>query len=229
MNIYQLIFQFSLIDTPLSTEQLTSPRITLSITRPLELEYFHLRHQAIVFALLVNRVQFITDSTHALTLHSVNATRASLCEILATNVLRRVHESDLRKESLPHSHRSVRETVTQKLTAEEEEKCLLKSANVLATAFEMFQGAPTEVRRNMEADWGAKHAQKILSSQCNALEMAIVSEAKQFIRSPACQRVIGQSFFFSSTSLDMNSNTRCYDHHRGNLGRQDSLQLDSYL
>ncbi|EGG05634.1 uncharacterized protein MELLADRAFT_78077, partial [Melampsora larici-populina 98AG31] len=144
-----------LIDTPLSTEQLTSPRITLSITRPLELEYFNLRHPAIVFALLVNRVQFITDSTHALTLHSVNATRASLCEILATNVLRRVHESDLIKESQHLSNRSKRmksSTVTPKLTPEEEENCLLKSANVLATAFEMFQGAPIEVIRNMEAD-----------------------------------------------------------------------------
>ncbi|KAG0150562.1 hypothetical protein CROQUDRAFT_72833 [Cronartium quercuum f. sp. fusiforme G11] len=197
-----------LIDTPLSTEQLTSPRITLSITRPLELEYFNLRHEAIVFALLVNRVQFITDSTHALTLHSVNATRASLCEILATNVLRRVHESDLMKETnyVANSQNRVTPlTVTQKLTPEEEENCLLKSANVLATAFAMFQGAPAEVIKNMEADWGAKDAKKILSSQCNALEMAIVSEAKQFIRSPACQRVIEAiwtgKIVYSSTAI----------------------------
>ncbi|KAH9816788.1 hypothetical protein DFH28DRAFT_964472 [Melampsora americana] len=87
-------------------------------------------------------------------------------------------------------HRSKSLTITPKLTAEEEENCLLKSANVLATAFEMFQGAPIEVKQNMESAWGVKDTKKILASQCNALEMAIVSEAKQFIRSPACQRVI---------------------------------------
>ncbi|EGF98899.1 uncharacterized protein MELLADRAFT_95070 [Melampsora larici-populina 98AG31] len=59
------------------------------------------------------------------------------------------------------------------LTPEEEENCLFKLANVLATAFEMFQGAPIKAIQNMEAVWGVKDTKKILTSQCNALEMAI--------------------------------------------------------
>ncbi|KAA1113552.1 hypothetical protein PGT21_033442 [Puccinia graminis f. sp. tritici] len=219
LGIHQLIHRIrfdllTLIDTPLSTEQLTSPAITFSITRPLELTYFNLAHHAIIFALLVNRVQFITDSTHALTLHSVNATRASLCEILATNILRRVHESDLHSFQ-PSSSRSkstntttTRHTVNQKLTPEEEEACLLKSANVLATAFSPFEGAPTQVISFLEADWGSSDAKNVLSRQSNALEMAIVSEAKQFIRSPACQRVIdaiwsGKIVYTSTAIVDI--------------------------
>ncbi|KAH9457577.1 hypothetical protein Pst134EA_021450 [Puccinia striiformis f. sp. tritici] len=221
-SIHQLIHRIrfdllTLIDTPLSTEQLTSPAITFSITRPLELTYFNLEHQAIIFALLVNRTQFITDSTHALTLHSVNATRASLCELLATNILRRVHESDLLKNLNPppssksNKHKPAhynRHTVNQKLTPEEEEACLLKSANVLATAFSLFEGAPTQVISSLEADWGTSDAKNVLSRQSNALEMAIVSEAKQFIRSPACQRVIdaiwtGKIVYTSTAIVDI--------------------------
>jgi hypothetical protein len=92
------------------------------------------------------------------------------------------------KQSITQQHHY---TVNQKLTPEEEEACLLKSANVLATAFSLFQGAPPQVVHSLQADWGTKDTKNVLSRQSNALEMAIVSEAKQFIRSPACQRVIG--------------------------------------
>ncbi|OAV97381.1 hypothetical protein PTTG_08032 [Puccinia triticina 1-1 BBBD Race 1] len=206
LGIHQLIHRIrfdllTLIDTPLSTEQLTSPAITFSITRPLESTYLSLTNQAIIFALLVNRVQFSTDASHALTLHSVNATRASLCEILATNILRRLHQADL----LKHKHNT---TTSQKLTPEEEQACLLNSANVLATAFSPFEGAPAQVIAALQADWGASDSKNLLARQSNALEMAIVSEAKQFIRSPACQRVIdaiwsGKIVYTSTAIVDI--------------------------
>ncbi|CAH7682169.1 expressed protein [Phakopsora pachyrhizi] len=211
IRVYDLVHRIrldllTLIDTPLSFEQLTSPAITFSITRPLERTYLSLNHPAIIFALLVNRVQFINDSTHALTLHSVNATRASLCEILATNLLRKSHES-VNNRSLNQTGRST-PIFNRKFTREDEEAALLKSSNAIATAFCLFDGAPDNVIESLEFDFGSSDAKKIVSRQSNALEMAIVGEAKQFIRSPACQKVIdaiwtGKIVYTSTAIVDI--------------------------
>lgn len=80
---------------------------------------------------------------------------------------------------------------TKQLTDEEEATCLLKSANILAKAFSPFQGASHAVLECAHRTWGEES--DLLKMRTNAVEMAIIGEAKQFIRSPACQRVIGES------------------------------------
>lgn len=65
----------------------------------------------------------------------------------------------------------------------------LPLATVLLTPWAMFQGAADEVidRAKEEGD------DDLLTQGGNALEMAIISGSKRFIRSPSCQKVIGES------------------------------------
>lgn len=60
----------NMIDTPLSAEQLASPRISLSVIKPLSEEYHRLQHPAILFALFVCHIHFDNISSHAMSLHS---------------------------------------------------------------------------------------------------------------------------------------------------------------
>lgn len=60
----------TMIDTPLSAEQLASPRISISVIKPLSDDYYRLQHPAILFALFVCHIHFARISSHALSLHS---------------------------------------------------------------------------------------------------------------------------------------------------------------
>lgn len=65
------------------------PDLTYSLTLPLQEKYFELQRRgnlAIVFALLVNRVYFLRDSSFST--KALSETRAALCEILAIRTLR---------------------------------------------------------------------------------------------------------------------------------------------
>jgi hypothetical protein len=163
----------AVIDTPLSQEQLSSPRIVLSVIRPLEEEYYQLDNPSILYCLFVTRVHFLKQASTSSSFHSVNATRAALCEVLAICVLRRIYDEE--EPNDPHSSR----------------RTLLKLANVLARTFDVWQGAPScvlpddyETRKTAEdSPHGAR-------GQTSALELAIVTTAKNFIRSQPCQRVV---------------------------------------
>nr|ODO03889.1 hypothetical protein L204_00230 [Cryptococcus depauperatus CBS 7855] len=135
------------IDAPLTYEQLLAPDSTYTIIRPLTEKYLALQNQA--------TVQFTTDSAQ-LSIATLSLTRATLCEILASRVLRGWSE-----RSLP-------------------------LATVLLTPWALFQGAAEEVieRASEEGDGD------LLKQTGTALEMAIISSSKRFIRSPSCQKVI---------------------------------------
>ncbi|XAO25011.1 hypothetical protein I312_103820 [Cryptococcus bacillisporus CA1280] len=143
------------IDAPLTHDQLLAPDSTYTIVRPLTEKYLALQNQAIVFCLLLNKVQFSRESTQ-LSIATLSLTRATLCEILASRVLRGWSE-----RSLP-------------------------LATVLLTPWALFQGASQEVidRAREEGD------DELLKQGGTALEMAIISTSKRFIRSPSCQKVI---------------------------------------
>ncbi|WVN87843.1 uncharacterized protein L203_103038 [Cryptococcus depauperatus CBS 7841] len=135
------------IDAPLTYEQLLAPDSTYTIIRPLTEKYLALQNQATVFCLLLNKVQFTTDSAQ-LSIATLSLTRATLCEILASRVLRGWSE-----RSLP-------------------------LATVLLTPWALFQGAAEEVieRASEEGDGD------LLKQTGTALEMAIISGSKRFIR-----------------------------------------------
>jgi len=164
-----------MVDTPLSAEQLASPKIAFSIIRPLEDDYYNLNSPAILYALMVNRLHFLKTQTHTLSLHSVNATRASLCEILASCILRRIDDEppDPAWEDIKG-------------------QALLRIARYLVRSFSPFQGAPLHVippqfqlSEVKQLKVGRVHDSSSGSAQeghTSALELSLVSEAKGFIR-----------------------------------------------
>lgn len=121
---------------------------------------------------MVVRLHYLKLQTHTLSLHSVNATRANLCEILATNLLRRIADEPLQA----NENRGQR---------------LLKLANLLARAFSPFQGAPPSIvpeQFKFEEPKSSRFHKASLENahqrgHTSALELSLVSEAKIFIRS----------------------------------------------
>lgn len=173
-----------LLDDPYSTEQLRSPRMNISLIRPLvdrlyklqdisigryisEIFRANLALMEIVYCLLVNKVQFLREQTYHAHHHTVNNTRGVLCEILASRVLRRYEEDNPGR------------------------KGLLLLANVLISGFEPFQNAPSEVWQGSDParDW-LKRSKDDYKKKAPALEVAIISESKILLGSSACSRVV---------------------------------------
>ena len=120
-----------------------------------------------MYCLLVNRAQFLREQSYQSHHQTVNFTRALLCELIASKILRRFNEDNQGPEGL------------------------LLLANVLVAGFEPFQNAPEEiVRENRHArDW-AIHKRGGYGRNFTALEVAIISESKWLLSSSACQRVV---------------------------------------
>lgn len=80
-----------------------------------------------VYCLLVNRAQFLDEESYSSNRHNVNWTRATLCELIATRILRRFGEDHPGNEGL------------------------LVLAHVLVAGFDPFQNAPEHIRRQAES------------------------------------------------------------------------------
>lgn len=120
------------------------------------------------------------------TTNSVNATRAALCETLATNVLRRWADDPIDEDG------------------SDDEK-LLELAGLLARNFNVFSGAPKSVTaKDIPAAIGSDWSKGATS----ALELAIVCEAKLFLRSQPCQDVIAAIWVRASFLLSFCWRTR---------------------
>lgn len=133
----------------------------------------------IVYCLLVNRAQFLEEQSHLNNRQNVNYTRATLCELIATRILRRFGE------------------------AYDGPDGLLLLAHILVAGFEPFQNAPDSIREEAErtTSW-SNH--KTLPS----LEIAIVTESKHFLSSTTCQKVVsaiyeGRIVYTPSTFWDI--------------------------
>ncbi|KAH6683606.1 hypothetical protein F5X68DRAFT_171819 [Plectosphaerella plurivora] len=156
------------IDDPYTLQELRAPRMNMLVVRPL-VDKLHNNGDGdiwAVYCLLVNRVQFLR-SQHSQSMHqTVNIARATLCELVATRVLRRFHEKS------PGN------------------KGLLFLANILVSGFDPFHGAPDSVVcSGRRPQWPVQdrggHERKL-----TALELAILSESKTLIASSAFQRVV---------------------------------------
>jgi hypothetical protein len=163
-----------------------------------------LNNLAIVYCLLSNRLQFTHDAL-ALPHARLNITRADLCEILAIRLLthyakptqvdlpfRRhnsippIATSDTRTSAQTSGYRSAavegarqrRLSMAEPLPLRMNRKRTdeLRLANVLIAPFRPFQGAPREVLEEEELE-----GRRGMGKACNALELAIVTEAKNFI------------------------------------------------
>ncbi|KAK6540915.1 hypothetical protein TWF694_008299 [Orbilia ellipsospora] len=170
-----------LIDDPYSLKQLRDPRMNTSVVRPLVDKYYEMKDASIVFCLLVNRMQFQSEQSQQSHEQSVNLTRAILCELVATRILRRVSEDNPGSDGL------------------------LLLANILVAGFSPFQGAPDEVQQE---NLPKEHWAVAYKSRHPALEIAIVSQSKLFLSSAACQLVvnaiyIGRITYTPTTFIDI--------------------------
>ncbi|KAL5531360.1 hypothetical protein ACEPAG_4237 [Sanghuangporus baumii] len=83
-------------DTPLTYDALTAPDLTYTLTKPLEDKYANIQRRgnySVVFCFLLNRVNFLRDQN--LVTSSLSRSRAALCEIMATRLLRLYGDSTL--------------------------------------------------------------------------------------------------------------------------------------
>ncbi|KAH8677141.1 hypothetical protein BGZ61DRAFT_457673 [Ilyonectria robusta] len=157
------------IDDPYTLEHFRDPKMNALVVRPLVDRLYNPDDISVVYCLMANRVSFLRDQSK--TVHqSVNVARATLCELLASRILRRFHEDN------PGP------------------KGLLLLAHILVEGFDPFQGAPETVQRRGRG----RTSKPQRSDQENngnekkvtALELAILSESKTFISSSACQRAV---------------------------------------
>jgi hypothetical protein len=161
------------IDDPYTVEQLMSPRINVSIVRPLTDRLFDRDDISIVYCLLVNRQRFLNDQEFQLHHQTVNITRATLCELVATRILRKFNEDNPTRSGL------------------------LLLANVLVAAFSPFQNCPEQMlleHRHL-LDRHLEHETPAWDKMTNALELAILSQSKGFLGSTACRRVVEALYY----------------------------------
>ncbi|KAI5479025.1 receptor-activated ca2+-permeable cation channel [Pseudohyphozyma bogoriensis] len=151
------------IDTVLAYEQLKSPTINFSIVRPLSIKLSKGPRppSALIYALLVNRIHFLSEADSDLAFLGVNTTRADLCELLAVKLLSAY-------ETAPTS---------------------LELLHVLTADFSPFNGITKEMLSEEEdiedlQAWGQ-------DQRANALELAVFSKAKRFVKSPLVMQVVG--------------------------------------
>ena len=160
-----------------------------AVVRPLVDHLYDPDDVSVVYCLLVNRVQFLTEQIRYQAHHqTVNVTRANVCELIASRVLRRYDED--------HEGRSG----------------LLKVANVLVAGFEPFQNAPARIIRDHRTgpSWTIRYnlARPEYERMLTALEVAIVSESKNFLSTSACQKIVenvyrGRIIYTPTSFLDI--------------------------
>ncbi|KAH7170763.1 kinase-like domain-containing protein [Dactylonectria macrodidyma] len=169
----------SVVEDYLSLEQLQDLKINVTAVRPLVDKFYGLEDISIIYCLLVNRAQFLEEQSHLNNRHNVNFSRATLCELIATRILRRFGEAHPGPDGL------------------------LLLAHILVAGFEPFQNAPDEIREEAERTTSWTHHKTLPS-----LEIAIVTESKLFLSSATCQKVVnaiyeGRIVYTPSTFWDI--------------------------
>ncbi|EEU34009.1 uncharacterized protein NECHADRAFT_72149 [Fusarium vanettenii 77-13-4] len=152
-------------DDPYSLDHMTSPRFNNLVIRPLLDRLYDEYDYSIVYCLLANRVQFLREQSSVVH-QSTSIARANLCELLAIRIIRNFQEDNSGQGGL------------------------LTLSKILVEGFDPFSGAPEDVQTSGRyPQWPIQnrggHERKI-----TALELAIISESKNFLSSPGCQRVI---------------------------------------
>ncbi|KAB5530300.1 receptor-activated Ca2+-permeable cation channel [Coniochaeta sp. 2T2.1] len=116
-----------IVEDYLSLDQLRDVRINVSVVRPLVDKLYDLDDISIVYCLLVNRAQFLNEQSHLNNRQNVHFTRATLCELIATRILRRFSEDNEGTDGL------------------------LVLSHILVAGFEPFQNAPEDIRKEARA------------------------------------------------------------------------------
>ncbi|KAH8810937.1 hypothetical protein F5884DRAFT_819396 [Xylogone sp. PMI_703] len=154
-------------DDSYSTGRINNPSTHASTVQLLLNDIHHQTDLSIVYCLFVNRVHFIHEQSSSVYHQAISAARASVCELLATEILQ-LYNADL---SAPES--------------------FLLLAKILVADFDLLQNAPDEateeIRRSLPWIVGGMKGSGMKST---ALELAIISESRSFLSSLVCQKMI---------------------------------------
>ncbi|KAG6868944.1 hypothetical protein C0993_007158 [Termitomyces sp. T159_Od127] len=151
------------IDTPLTYDALLAPDITYTLVQPLVEKYLAFQRNgnySIVFCFLINRVHFLHDDN--ILTATVSQSRAALCEILAIRTFRDYGNRDMYGNSM------------------------LALTRALTTTWPVYNGADPNVLEQARVERDGDLEERV----GNAIEMAILSKSKRFIKSSSCQKVI---------------------------------------
>ena len=86
---FEILHSIVHADTPLTYDALLAPDLTYTLVKPLEDKYANIQRKgnfSVVFCFLLNRVNFMRDQN--LITSSLSHSRAALCELMATRLLR---------------------------------------------------------------------------------------------------------------------------------------------
>ncbi|KAK2059841.1 nonselective cation channel [Colletotrichum caudatum] len=169
----------SIVEDHLSLEQLRDVRINIAVVRPLVDKLYELDDISIVYCLLVNRAQFLYEQSHMNNRQNVNYSRAALCELVATRILRRFSEDNEGPDGL------------------------VLLAHILVAGFEPFQMAPAGIREAASTETYRSYNRMLPS-----LEIAILTESKYFLSATPCQKVVdaiykGRIVYTPSSFMDI--------------------------
>ncbi|UQC80658.1 nonselective cation channel, partial [Colletotrichum lupini] len=169
----------SIVEDYLSLEQLRDVRINIAVVRPLVDKLYELDDISIVYCLLVNRAQFLYEQSHLNNRQNVNYSRAALCELVATRILRRFSEDNEGPDGL------------------------VLLAHILVAGFEPFQMAPAGIREAASTE-----SYRSYNRMLPSLEVAILTESKYFLSATPCQKVVdaiyeGRIVYTPSSFMDI--------------------------
>lgn len=143
--------------------QLLAPDITYTLVQPLVEKYLAIQRNgnySVVFCFLLNRVHFLRDD-NTLTA-TISQSRAALCEILAIRTFRDYGNRDMYGNSM------------------------LALTRALTTTWPVYNGADPNILEQAKLERDGDLEERV----GNAIEMAILSKSKRFIKSSSCQKVI---------------------------------------
>lgn len=123
-------------------------------------------------------------------------------------LLNRVHflrDNNLSSMPLSHSRAALCELMAIKLLRVWAESTM-ELATVLTTSWGIFAGAGPEVLEKVDESYGDVDTNERVG---NAIEMAIIGQAKRFIKSDAFQKVIGTRQHFSILAQTLMQNISC--------------------
>jgi hypothetical protein len=172
-----------MIDTALSFDELHSVDVNFTVVRPLALKYARAQSIAIIYTLLLVRCHFASEAERDLAFASVNATRASLCELLAIKLLRMwkrgppvVSDGYTWKLNKPSPPSSLSPALPRPDPAGTFSRDGLELVTALTAPFDAFSGAPSAPSQAFAAS--------------SALDLAIASSAKRLLSCALVQRVV---------------------------------------
>ncbi|KDN53254.1 hypothetical protein K437DRAFT_253272 [Tilletiaria anomala UBC 951] len=193
------------IDTHLTWEELTSVDLNFALVRPLAVKYAKLRSPAVIYGFLFNKIQFLREASADIAFQQINATRGMMCELLAIKLLRTFSADGIELvtvltapfspfngiELSPRYQEQLRRQQEANHSLDLSESDTTRRNVMLANASGFCSANPNLSGNGSRFNLGGRGQQRdAAQASCSALELALFSSSKKFIKSPLCQKVV---------------------------------------